>query len=396
MSKKIKILQVLSHYLPAQSFGGVLQSAHALSRALLAYDTEIRVCTGNMKTHTENLDLPTDKIVETDGVNVIYNDILYTPKQLRYWGVSKDYIRNLREQILWSDIVVLHFHYQYVTWIAALICRYYGRPYIICTHGSLNKRALEAKGTWRKQIYLKLIEGRNFRQARYIAYQSEEERHYSIQSPRSIILPNGIEPKSFEPSPPKGILFEIYPQLKGKFIFLYLGRIDPNKGIDILVPAFAQVHQAIPNSVLVIAGPDMHGYQAIVEQQISDLGIDKSVLFTGYIGGDTKLATLQDSNAFILPSRYEGLSMAMLEAIYHNLPVITTPYVGLSNRLKEEKAALIVNLDVSELADNMQRLIEDREWAQQIAQRGQTLIKTQYRWADIAKSFHDQLHEIVS
>lgn len=374
---------VVPHYLPAESFGGVLQSAHALGRELLRHDCRVRVVTTNMKTHVDNLDVPDNRSQAIDNVEVYYSPVV-RQHHLRRWGFAPAMPGLLWRQVGWADVVILHFHYQFATWAGALISRLRQRPYIISVHGSLNKYALAARSTTRKLRYLRYIEGGNFGNAAAVAYQSEEEREYSLTFGPSIIIPNGIDPADFDGRPPAGALRTLYPELAGRFVFLYLGRLDPNKGLDLLLPAFASLQRERPNTHLLLAGPNERGYQAQLERLVAGSKMEAAVTFTGYIDGDRRLAALQDADAFVLPSRYEGLSMSMLEALYNGRPVITTNRVGLWRRLQDEACAHVIELDEGQLLAAMQSVVDDIPAARAMGERGRRLVNNHLLWSRIA------------
>jgi len=361
-----------------------MQTAHALAKVLLCWGLQVSVCTTSMDTHVADLTVPLNHPVDVVVITVIYSQVV-KQRWLRRWGVSLSLPANIWRALSSSDVAVLHFHYQFATWLAALLCRLRRKPYIIFTHGSLNARAIQASGAKKKRLYLSLLEKENFRGAAFIAYQSEEEMENSLLlNPRSVVIPNGLDPASLSSPVHSGLLAQQFPELKDKFIYLFLGRIDPNKGLDILLPAFAKIHAAHPQTHLLLAGPDERGYQSQVENLAQQLGISTAVTFTGFLGGDLRAAALHQSNSYVLPSRYEGLSMSMLEALYCKLPVITTPYVGLWKRLEQERCALISQLDVDSLAKHMEFILQNPEEARQMGLRGRDLVEREHNWDVIA------------
>ena len=80
----MKFLQVIPHYVPAFSFGGPLRVAHSIGKSLVQLDHHVTVCTTNMKDEKENLDVPLDKPINIDGINVYYEEV----NKFKYWGYS--------------------------------------------------------------------------------------------------------------------------------------------------------------------------------------------------------------------------------------------------------------------------------------------------------------------
>ena len=111
-------------------------------------------------------------------------------------------------------------------------------------------------------------------------------------------------------------------------IILFLGRMIPRKGADILIQAFSQ---ACPESgYLVVAGPEGEsGYLAYLEKCAIDSGVASRVIFTGPIYEDEKKSVLRDSDIFVLPSRYENFANVVAEAIAYEIPVIISPSCGI-------------------------------------------------------------------
>lgn len=384
----MKVLQVVPHYLPAFHFGGVLHVAHSLSRSMYEEGNAVHVCTTNLKDQTHILDVSTKEGVNLDNITVYYSPVRISA----YWGFSTALACRIWSEARWADVILIHFHYQFASLIGGWIARLRRKPYIIFTHGSLNHYGVANRSRTRKQLYLNLLERRNFKRALFVAYHSQEEMEHSFQWGRCQVVANGIDPVQFRHLPPVGMLRERYPQLAGQLVYLYLGRLDRGKGLDLLLPAFRQLVNERPNVHLILAGGNERGYEATVRQMILDLALDDHVTLTGLISGGDKLSALQDADVYVLPSRSEGLSIAMLEAMYMGLPVVVSDHVGLWRTIEAEQCGLVVPLDVTrlavalrELADNPQR----RQWGQ----RGHELVQRGYTWPVIARGLMERIEE---
>ena len=138
--------------------------------------------------------------------------------------------------------------------------------------------------------------------------------------------------------------------------FLYLGRVCRSKGAFDLVTAFAALDPAIrERSQLVIAGDgDLEG----IAQAARPFGA--SVLVLSWVDAATRDRLLAESDVFVLPSYREGVPMALLEAMAHGLPVISTPVGGIPDVVKSGKEGLLVDTGaVDALAAAMTRLVRD-------------------------------------
>lgn len=388
----MKFLNVVPHYVPANRYGGPQRVAHGLGRALVRSGHHVVVCTTIQANEHEDLDVPKDEPVDVDGVIVHYEPVV----AFRYWGFSPRLWRRAQSALGPADIVLVHSHYQFASWAGALLARRYHKPYVIFAHSSLHKRAITEKSRLKKELYLRFLEGRNMKGALFIAFNAPEEKACSRYGERGRVIPSGIDPQDFQPRPEQGAFRMKYPALRDKTIFLFLGRLDlKQKGLDMLLQAFGKLARQQPELHLVLAGPDVSGNRKQLENIAATAGIGENVTFTSLISGDQKLAALQDADAFVLPSRYEGQSIALLEALYMGLPVLVTDTVGLSQQIANMAAGIVVSPGVESIKDGLQTLAGADARAQ-LQGRGTYLIEQGYTWDIIAADFVSQLQSLLN
>jgi glycosyltransferase involved in cell wall biosynthesis len=140
-------------------------------------------------------------------------------------------------------------------------------------------------------------------------------------------------------------------------LVLFLGRLIPRKGADILIEAFSE---ACPRSGrLVIAGPEGEpGYRASLEERAREAGIESRVVFTGALYDRDKSALLVDADIFVLPSRYENFANSAAEAIAFGIPVIITTCCGIRS-LVNGRAGLVIAPEKRSLVAALRSLISD-------------------------------------
>lgn len=385
------ILNICPHYLPAYHFGGALRVAHALGKALAARGHEVRVCTTNLKDPWKDLETPVDSPVLLDKIQVFYEPVKFS----RYWGFSPALVRRIWRESAWADVVLIHFHYQFASLVGSWISRWRGKPYIIFSHGSLNKFGITSGNGVRKRLYLHFLERQNLRQASFVAYHSAEEMETSYRFGRCRVVPNGIDPGSFRERPQVNFFRQKHSELQDKVIFLFLGRLDAGKGLDLLLPAFKRVTTQLDKVHLVLAGGNEKGYETQVRRLVEELGLSRRVTLTGLITGREKLGALQDADVFVLPSRSEGLSMAMLEAMYMGLPPLVTDRVGLWRQIQEQACGVVAPLDVDYWAAALKHLAQSPE-REHMGHRAQELVLAHYTWDTIAGEFETQIQMCVN
>lgn len=378
----MKILQVSPHFIPAFSFGGVLQAVHAMSVELVSQGHEVHVATTNLATRKECLNVPVSDPVLKDGLTIYYEPIVFSG----YWGFSPALKKRLREQVSWADVVFVHFHYQYASWAGARECRRQQRPYVLFTHGSLRKSSIEARSLRKKHFYLELLEKENIQQALFLAFQSSEELEESLFSSLGQVVPNGVTLPGAAKRPPKGAARRELQIDDQDLMLLFMGRLAKGKGLELLLPAFHALLQKRPDSRLVLAGAGEGGFENLLQKQVDELGLTQSVIFPGLITGLRKEAMLNDADMFVLPSRSEGLSIAMLEAMGAGLPVVVTDRVGLWRTIESERCGLVSQYAVEELTSCLIEMATSSE-REEIGRRGERLVKNHYGWPVVVKDF---------
>ena len=125
-------------------------------------------------------------------------------------------------------------------------------------------------------------------------------------------------------------------------MILFLGRLHPIKGVDLLIRAFETVSKEIDNCMLVIAGPD-DGSLSESKKLTKKFNFCKRVLFTGSNIWSRKLSADVDADVYVLPSLYESFSNTVLEAWARGTPVIVTESCAISTAVRD--AGIVVKRD---------------------------------------------------
>jgi glycosyltransferase involved in cell wall biosynthesis len=303
----------------------------------------------------------------------------YWPNAKTRWITDRALNSSFADAIRDADGVHIHGLWDQSTRIAAAVARRLNKPYIVSAHGMLERWALNNKKL-KKQIYSALVERANIEGAACLhaltQAEAEDYRRYGSRRPIAVI-PNGVRiplqvgPKTF---------LEKYPELKGKRILLFLGRLHFKKGVDLLVKAYAQLRTRWPESTLVLAGPDSENSRASIEKLVSDLGIGSQVVFTGMLDSELKWSALAASEGFVLPSYSEGLSVSTLEAMGMGLPVIVTRQCNLPE-VVACGGGWQIEPDVDELAGSIKELFENSKKANhEIGNNCLKLVRERYNW----------------
>lgn len=381
------LVQFISHYVPAVRYGGPQQVAHGLGKALAAAGHRVSVCTTNLQDERTDLTVKTLEPIDVDGVTVYYHPTQFS----RYWGYAPHLGTTARRLISEADAVLVHFHYQYANWIGARWARCLRKPYMLFAHGSFKRDAIRRKSRWVKSLYLATMERRNVAEARNILFNADEERDRSWFRERGCVLPNAIDPNDFMERPARGTFRKTYGIPASSALLLFLGRMDVHgKGLDLLLPAFAQLAVMHPEVSLVLAGPDERAGTSAVQRMAASFRIQDRLVLPGMLRGTEKLSALNDADIFVLPSRSEGLSIALLEALYLGIPVLITHGVGLHRQVADWGAGMVVEPTVPDLLRGLRYLADPQH---RLAMRNSATphIEQFHTWPVVADQFLELL-----
>ena len=260
-----------------------------------------------------------------------------------------------------------------------------GVPYTITPHGMLDPWCMRQKAL-KKKIglilgYRKMLNRANF--LHVLNFDEGELMKPLGLSARRITIPNGVFLNEIDPLPDKGLFREAYPQIGKNPFVLFLSRLHYKKGLDYLADAFSLAAEAHPDAWLVVAGPDGGALKAF-EEQIQSLGIADRVLLTGPIYGEAKYHALVDANCFCLPSRQEGFSIAITEALACGRPVVITENCHFPE-VAEVGAGHVCPLSGATVGQALIEVLGDPGRAEAMGTAGRALIEERFTWPKIAE-----------
>lgn len=262
------------------------------------------------------------------------------------------------------------------------------KPMVYHVHGMFEPYIL-GRSQWKKRLVHGLFENRNIRDLRLwralTAKESDQIRATGARQPIAVI-PNGLNPADFGPpaDAQKSIDTALVKGLeKRSSRLLFLGRLHPKKGLDLLLPAWGKLSAKYRDWELVIAGPDEAGYLAQLRSLARTLGIDDRIVFTGLVTGEAKVRLLHSADLFVLPSYSEGLPMSVLEACACAIPVVVTRECNVAD-IAAAEAGWECNADLDSVANALEAaLIASDAERRERGDNGRRLIEARYRWPTI-------------
>lgn len=299
-------------------------------------------------------------------------------------------IRALAQQ---HDAVIIEGIWQYHAYAAWRALRGSPIPYFIYTHGMLDpwfKRAYPLKHL-KKWTYWPWADYRVLRDATAVLFTTEQERRLAHQTfwlykANELVVGYGTSAPPPDAERQRQAFLQRFPQLRGQLLLLFLSRIHPKKGVDLLIQAFAAVAHAEPRLQLVIAGPDQVGWQAALQQQAAALGIADRITWPGMLSGELKWGAFRCAKLFCLPSHQENFGIVVAEALACGLPVAIAEPVNISAEVAAAGAGLVhADTVASTTAALYQWLALPAGEKQQMGVRGQQLFRKRFDFAAVAR-----------
>ncbi|WP_417730991.1 glycosyltransferase [Rosistilla oblonga] len=284
-----------------------------------------------------------------------------------------------------TDVIHLHGIWEPQLFSAYSACIKHKRPYFLRSCGMLTNWSLSQK-RWRKSIYRFVRANRMIRNAEAIHFSSQQEWNESkaaISTQRFVIEPNGYDTDSTR-SAINGTTSpeQLHSTNNGSRYILFVGRLHPVKGIDLLLKAYAAVQ---PTQVeLVIAGGGTSEYRQELHKLSRALNIDSKVRFAGLVSGDAKMHLYKHADFFVLPSHHENFGNVVLESLSQATPVIVSNRVALADAVIQYRAGEVCELNVESLAQHMKQLLVSPERIREYEMNA-SLMANAFQWQQIAQ-----------
>jgi glycosyltransferase involved in cell wall biosynthesis len=303
----------------------------------------------------------------------------------------------LRAQLPNFDVVHIHQLWRLVPTLTANACRRLRTPYLIAPHTSLSQWAL-GQSRAKKTIARWLVWNRIFSGAAGFHALNDLEaleikECIGTNGPPVFVVPNGVSLVEFPGTPiaraPAHLAGLLSPTDGSKPFILFLARLHTMKGPDLLLDAFAHMARELPELQLAFAGPDF-GMLDVLKRRVADLQLVERVHFLGLVSGSDRLWLLENSVCLCQPSRDEGFSLSILEAMACRCPVV------ISDRCKfpdvaRHSAGVIVPNSTSGLASALHLYASDLARRASDGRSARLLVERFYTW-DIVSKQADQMY----
>lgn len=254
----------------------------------------------------------------------------------------------LRQNIDRFDVLIVNGLWQYQGMSAYAELKRNKRPYFVYAHGMLDpwSRRAHPFRYVKKLAYWAVFAHRLLRDAEAVLFTSAEEAElaqgfFPVSSWKSRVVGNGISAPERVSADDIQKLQARFPELRGKRILVFLGRLHAKKGLDLLLQAFSELATANPGVHLLICGDGEPAYVERIKRLAGRLPNSKSVTWAGMVLGSEKWAALGAANLFVLPSHQENFGIAVAEALAAGTPVLISDKVNTWHEIVESGAGMV-------------------------------------------------------
>jgi len=370
----VKILHVTPAFAPAYVYGGPIVSVTELCDHLAESGHDLRVLTTDANGRGKVLDgVRTDsEMRRASGARV-----RYCHRTLRS-ATAPRLVGELPGYVSWADVVHLTAVYNFTTIPTLVAARVLGRPVVWSPRGALQRwpgvrRRIE-KRAW--ELVCRMVASDRV----ILHFTSEEEARESwerLPSCDHVVIPNGVSLPAEAPHVAEPTTLRL----------LYLGRLDPKKGLENLLSACQILRRASQTPwVLTIAGGGDPSYVARLRQRIVERYLEDRVTMVGAVERDQRERLFSTSDVLVVPSHSENFAMVIAEALAHALPVIAsrgTPW----KRLAEVGCGLWVENSPEGLAEAIEGMA--RRDRRHMGVTGRAWMAREFSWSGIASRMLD-------
>ena len=262
-------------------------------------------------------------------------------------------------------------------------------PYIIIPRGSLTYSAMHNHSRLKKEIAHLFFFDPYIKNSLAIQYLTDKEKEDSAYrfSHNSFVIPNGFLKQE--------IVKETFSQNEIRAIFI--GRLDMyHKGLDMLLNVIEKNFCILKDSgfILTLYGPESYDYR-IIKNRLESTRLHEIISLGGSIAGEEKKNAILKSDLFVMPSRFEGHPMGLIEALANGLPALVTRGCNMLDEILSSNAGWVCETSESDLEKAILIMIKEKNL---LSEKGKNarILSEQYDWDVLANKFHNKLKELLN
>lgn len=376
----MKILHIVPSYKPAYIYGGPIESVSKLCEGLAAAGHEVNVFTTTANGKTE-LDIEAGVPVDVDGVKVTY----FKRITKDHTHISPDLWKHLYAKVQDYDIVNIQSWWSILVIVAACICHFKKVKVVLSPRGMLSPYIFNSGSSGAKRIIHSTV-GKWALSKCWLHATADaeyEECQQVISNWKGFIAPNNVT-------------LPDYPLLKQEnevFTMIFMSRVHPKKGIDILLNAISKLPFPF---LLKIAGSGEQEYIESLQHKAAELGIAERVEWMGWVDRKDKFKALMEADLFTLVSLNENFANVVIESLHMGTPVLISGEVALSAFVKQKNLGWITSLNADEVAETIINARADQEKLKWIQENGRQVIAESFAEKVLIGQYVQQYQKIIN
>ncbi|HUO10909.1 MAG TPA: glycosyltransferase [Phycisphaerae bacterium] len=380
VARAIHITHVLASISP--STGGPATVTARLAAAQAARGHRVTIISSLHTSSRRDFDRSTARIPGFERVHLLLSPWI-TP--LRRWFGMR--LHPLYEMVVpFSDVMHLHGVWEPMLVFAAACARRHNIPYILRPCGMLEPWNLQQRA-WKKRVALALTHRKMLNGAAFLHTLNEDEYRFTGPlrlRPPQLVIPNAVFLDEVDDDSGEEEFKVRFRHLRGKPCILFLGRAHYKKGLDLLAEAFAAIAPRHPTAQLLVVGPD-GGSLGDFMHRIENHKLSDRVHTPGSLYGAVKFAAYRSATCFALPSRQEGFSLAITEALATGTPVAISENCHFPE-VATAGAGKVTPLTVEATAAALDEILSaSPEERQKMGDAGRQLVERNYTWDRVAE-----------
>jgi len=320
----------------------------------------------------------------------------------RPWSFSPGLLRWLRAHAADYDVVIQHGVWNFTAFATSHALRGTPTPYFVFTHGMLDpwfRETYPIKHAVKQMLWL-ASEGPLLNNARAVFFTSEEERRVSRNAfyPYRVteqVVAYGASSATGDAQAQRDAFLATLPALAGRRYLLFLSRLHPKKGCDLLISAFSKIAAEHPDLDLVMAGPDSVGWRRELEALAAATGVATRIHWAGLVRGDAKAGAFRGCEAFVLPSHQENFGVVVAEALSYGRPVLMTNKVNIWREVEEAGAGLIADDDQAGIDRLLRRFVGDSQFRDAAPQAAERVFTERFEIGRVGQSLLDTIQSYL-
>jgi glycosyltransferase involved in cell wall biosynthesis len=394
----MKILFIIPSYEPAWGFGGTVTATVNLCKELVKKGHDVTVFTLNADADGSFLNVETNKEQIRDGVKVWYFSCNILPKKSFY---SSNLIKKLKNSIKEFDIVNMSAIWQFLGYKAYKICKKNNIPYIVTPHSSLMKHAFYNIGNQViKQLYWNLFGKKvvfNAIALHYLSYGEYEESKDIANNNNFFIVPNGIDIDKYKINEnKKNDIRKKYNIKNDEILLLYLGRIHSKKNIDLILKSLpVLLENNIEFKFMIVGNIEEKLYYNDLLNIIRNLKLKEYVIWIGAVKNNEVKYYYSSSDLMVLPSKIEGVSMALTEAMANALPLFISNRVANYKEIEKDNCGIVVEPILNDVKYKLLECLKNKEKLRLLGKNALISVKGRYSIDKVVKNMIKEYEKIV-